>query len=235
MRRNVFLALAFVLVALVSAVVGAIFLAPVLAGTQIVGQTVPTPTTPTVASATVIAPIAPTMPPAPASPNPPTAAVPATIEPAPSSTIAPTPSASVIAATADPNAAPNVTMLDLLNAERAANGCAVALQFEPRLAQAAQAHAEDMARVGTIDHVGSDGATYSQRLDRVGYQYIRRGENIAAGFATPAEVVLQWLDEPPDGPHRTNILNCAYRETGIGLAFRADAYPYWVLDLAEPQ
>jgi hypothetical protein len=38
--------------------------------------------------------------------------------------------------------------------------------------------------------------------------------------------------EIPDGPHRKNILNCAYTEVGIGLAYRDDGVPYWVLDLA---
>ncbi len=125
-------------------------------------------------------------------------------------------------------------MLRLVNNERASVGCAP-VQRESKIQQAAQLHAEDMAKQGKIDHVGSDGTTYQERLDRVGYQYVRRGENIAAGFATPAEVVAIWMDEPTDGPHRTNISNCAYKHAGTGLAFRADGYPYWVLDLAEPK
>ena len=125
-------------------------------------------------------------------------------------------------------------MLRLVNNERASVGCAP-VQRESKIQQAAQLHAEDMAKHEKIDHVGSDGATYQERLDRVGYQYVRRGENIAAGFATPAEVVAIWMDEPTDGPHRANISNCTYKHAGTGLAFRADGYPYWVLDLAEPK
>ncbi len=126
--------------------------------------------------------------------------------------------------------------LDVLlavNRERQQTNCE-ALVFEPRLQTIAQAHADDMAQHQKIDHVSSDGSTYSQRLERVGYQFIRRGENIAAWFATPTEVVAQWMDEPIDGPHRANITNCAYRHVGIGLAYAEDR-PYWVLDMAEPK
>ncbi|MBM7842402.1 CAP domain-containing protein [Herpetosiphon giganteus] len=126
--------------------------------------------------------------------------------------------------------------LDVLlavNRERQKTDC-VALVFEPRLQSIAQAHADDMAQHQKIDHVSSDGRTYSERLEQAGYQFIRRGENISAWFATPAEVVAQWMDEPVDGPHRANITNCAYRHVGIGLAYAEDR-PYWVLDMAEPK
>ena len=130
---------------------------------------------------------------------------------------------------------PTLVLLDLINAARADAECDVALTWEPRLAEAAQQHAVDMATHDFIDHTGSDGASYTTRLERVGYTYNRRGENIAAGFTEPQTVLDQWMDEPEDGPHRLNVLNCAYQHAGVGLAFRADGYPYWVLDLAEPK
>ena len=106
--------------------------------------------------------------------------------------------------------------------------------LEPLLRQTAQGHAEDLAAHQMIDHNGSDGATYTQRLDRVGYPYQLRGENIAAGFKTPQEVLFMWTegDENPSGPHRLNMLNCQHTEAGVGLSYSADAYPYWVLDMA---
>ena len=53
-------------------------------------------------------------------------------------------------------------------------------------------------------------------------------------MATLPREIVQWTEGPenPDGPHRKNILNCLYAETGIGLAYRDDGVPYWVLDLA---
>ncbi len=127
------------------------------------------------------------------------------------------------------------TLLGLVNVARQEAGCEHELRWEPRLALIAQAHAEDTGAAGVIDHVGSDGATYQQRLERVGYAFNRRGENIAAGFDDPAEVLNVWLDEPADGPHRTNVLNCAYRDAGVGIAEHKNGYPLWVLDMAEPR
>lgn len=130
---------------------------------------------------------------------------------------------------------PALALLILANAERETDGCTQPLEWEPRLALIAEAHALDMATTGRIDHVSSDGATYTDRLDASGYLYVRRGENIAAGYRDPAEVMAIWMDEPEDGPHRTNILNCVYSHAGVGYAVDASGYPYWVLDLAEPQ
>lgn len=124
-------------------------------------------------------------------------------------------------------------LLSRINHLRTTNTCQP-LQFEQRLEQAAQAHAEDMRDHRKLDHTGSDGATLNDRLDRVGYRYTRAGENITNWFRTPQDVMVQWTEGPeiPDGPHRKNILNCAYTEVGIGLAYRDDGVPYWVLDLA---
>jgi uncharacterized protein YkwD len=231
MRRNARLAVLLLVVAGISALLGAIFLAPILSGVQITIAPVPTavalqntvvpspPPTVALATATALS----------------TVAVEPTLAAAVEATATPSASPAVLTPTSDPDADPADTVIALLNAERRAAQCDVAIRLEPRLRQTAQAHAEDMARTSRIDHVGSDGATYSQRLDRAGYAYIRRGENIAAGFTTPREVVALWMDEPADGPHRVNILNCAYQDAGVGLALRADGYPYWVLDLAEPK
>ena len=231
MGRRLRLAAAFVLVAVLSALGGALFLAPALSGVQIVVQraTTPTAAAPTQAAAAPPATqaAAPSSTPAPTRGSPATAATQA-VPAAPGTVTAPRP-------TSNPDLDPALELVALLNAERQRAGCDVALALEPRLAQIAQSHAEDMLRNDLIDHAGSDGATYSERLDRVGYQYVRRGENIAAAFGPPAEVVAMWMDEPPDGPHLTNILNCAYQHAGVGRATRDDGYQYWVLDMAEPE
>ncbi|GIV98580.1 MAG: hypothetical protein KatS3mg057_3237 [Herpetosiphonaceae bacterium] len=129
--------------------------------------------------------------------------------------------------------APQEQLLASVNELRSAEGCPL-LQIDPLLQQAAQDHARDLAATRRIDHIGSDGATLRDRLERAGYPFQLYGENIAAGFPTAEEVVAIWTtgDEYPDGPHRKNILNCHYTEAGVGLARAADGYPYWVLDLA---
>jgi uncharacterized protein YkwD len=218
-------------VALLSALAGALFLAPALSGVQIVVQRVATATAqPEPAAGAAIQPSS-----APAAPTAPAVAATVSQPTAAAATATPAAIATVPLPTSDPDLDPALALVALLNAERQRAGCDVALALEPRLVQTAQSHAEDMARNDFIDHTGSDGAVYSERLDRAGYQYVRRGENIAAAFGTPADVVAMWMDEPPDGPHLTNILNCVYQHAGVGRAERADGYQYWVLDLAEPK
>jgi uncharacterized protein YkwD len=124
-------------------------------------------------------------------------------------------------------------LLALVNQLRTEHGCPP-LQIEPQLEQIAQAHAEDIRDTERIDHVGSDGATYQNRLDRAGYPYQLYGENIAAYSASARDVMQSWTegDENPNGPHRQNILNCLYTEAGIGLALGDNGVLYWSLDLA---
>lgn len=187
-----------------------------------------------------------------ATPRPtPTSTPTATVRPSPTSTLTAVPPSPTITPASQPPALPTsapagvaappgvdaegqkAELLGRINELRAGNGCQP-LQIEARIQQAAQAHAQDMRDHQQLDHTGSDGAQLSDRLDRVGYPYERAGENITNWFRTPQEVMQQWTEGPeiPDGPHRKNILNCVYTEAGIGLAYRDDGVPYWVLDLA---
>jgi uncharacterized protein YkwD len=197
---------------------------------QIPPTTLPVTIMPSLIAATTPLAVAPTI----SSPEPSPSSMP-TREPTvvPTSELLP-PTALPTAAITTTTASITVTqLLDLINQLRATNGCQP-LQLDTRLQQAAQAHAQDMRDTRKLDHTGSDGATLRDRLDRVGYPYQRAGENITSYFATPQDVMKQWTegDEIPDGPHRKNILNCVYAQAGIGLAYRDDGYPYWVLDLA---
>lgn len=125
-------------------------------------------------------------------------------------------------------------VLARVNAAREAAGCAP-LVAEGKLAAAAMAHSDAMARKGFFDHTGPRGDTAGDRIRAAGYPWRRFGENIAAGQASAEAVVAAWLDSRG---HRRNILNCAFRETGIALTFQADDAPidgnsapyryYWV-------
>lgn len=155
-----------------------------------------------------------------------------TATPTPTATATATPepeiSATALAAGADPEA-----MLAALNQRRDESGCP-ALVVDERLQRAAQAHADDLYSREAIDHVGGDGATLEQRLERVGYPFLRRSEVISRAHGVDAlPVVDQWLDEPPDGPHRSSILNCDYADTGIGWRETPDHIAYWVVDLGQ--
>ncbi|MFD8979075.1 CAP domain-containing protein [Streptomyces sp. NPDC059564] len=107
-------------------------------------------------------------------------------------------------------------ILTLVNAERQKAGCDP-LKEDPRLMQAAQAHADDMAanNLGS-SHTGSDGSSDLVRMERAGYSPAGpSSENVSGpGFANSAAHVKGWMDSTRG--HRAAILNCTYKETGIG-------------------
>jgi uncharacterized protein YkwD len=131
---------------------------------------------------------------------------------------------------------PSTTLLAAVNRQRAQHGLAP-LVLDARLAQAAQAHAEDMAARGLLSHEGSDGARLDARLARAGYRYRFAAENIAAGLPDPLRTVERWMESKG---HRANILKKSATETGIGYVelppgdTRAGFRAYWVLILARP-
>lgn len=130
-----------------------------------------------------------------------------------------TPSAS--ASSADPG--PTDRVLVLVNAEREKAGCAP-LTENAKLTKAAQDHSQDMADHENMSHTGSDGSSMSDRLARVGYTFRSAGENVAYGYSTPESVMDGWMNS---SGHRANILNCGFKEIGIGLAQPGH---YWTQD-----
>lgn len=112
-------------------------------------------------------------------------------------------------------------MLCLVNRERSSHG-ERPLRLNRRLARAAQAHSNSMARYDYFEHVGPRGQTPLARLRAVGYISsslgYEVGENIACGtlgLATPRAIVAAWMASPA---HRANVLDARFRETGIGVS-----------------
>jgi uncharacterized protein YkwD len=103
-------------------------------------------------------------------------------------------------------------VLDLTNAERIKGGLSV-LKLNPNLNLAAQNHSEDMALKDYFSHTGINGSSSGDRATSAGYQFSYLGENIAAGYITPQEVVQGWMNSPG---HRANIMNANYQEMGLG-------------------
>ncbi|MFD7834113.1 CAP domain-containing protein [Streptomyces sp. NPDC059761] len=106
-------------------------------------------------------------------------------------------------------------ILKLVNAERDKAGCEP-LKEDPRLMQAAQAHADDMAANNITGHTGSDGSSDLVRMQRAGYSPAGpSSENVSGpGFHSSAQHVAGWMSSTKG--HREAILNCTYKETGIG-------------------
>ncbi|MFF9197659.1 sigma-70 family RNA polymerase sigma factor [Streptomyces sp. NPDC014779] len=124
-------------------------------------------------------------------------------------------------ATGEPDASEAQQVIDLTNAERAKAGCGP-LTAHPLLTRAAQGHSDDMAARNFFDHTNPDGADPGDRVTATGYQWSTYGENIAKGQRTPAEVMDAWMNSPG---HRANILNCSFKEIGIGIHDAGG--PYW--------
>ncbi|MFC3572010.1 CAP domain-containing protein [Streptomyces yaanensis] len=140
--------------------------------------------------------------------------------PAPASATPTSPSTPKATATASGAAA---RVVELVNAERSKAGCSP-LTLNATLTKAAQAHSEDMAAHQNMSHTGSDGSSPGDRITRAGYNWSAYGENVAYGYATPEQVMAGWMSSPG---HKANILNCGFKEIGVGLA---QPNNYWTQD-----
>ncbi|WP_437344765.1 CAP domain-containing protein [Streptomyces tubercidicus] len=150
-----------------------------------------------------------------------------TPSPRPSTTPSPT-----AAATASPS--PSTTtapasdtatrILELVNDKRSRKEGCSPLTLNNKLNKAAQDHSQDMADHQNMSHTGSDGSSADERVTRAGYKWSTTGENVAHGYTTPESVMEGWMHSPG---HRANILNCSFKELGVGLAQPGN---YWTQD-----
>ncbi|MFJ8114205.1 CAP domain-containing protein [Streptomyces sp. NPDC096132] len=136
-----------------------------------------------------------------------------------------TASPSAPSGTATPASAAVARVLALVNSERSKAGCS-AVTLNAKLAKAAQDHSVDMAAHKNMSHTGSDGSDPGERITRAGYDWQTYGENVAYGYSTPEQVMAGWMSSPG---HKRNILTCAFKEIGIGLAQPGN---YWTQDFA---
>ncbi len=88
------------------------------------------------------------------------------------------------------------------------------LKLSDNLDRGAQAKAENMVANNYWSHVAPDGTTPWYFFQKVGYQYMNAGENLAYGFSTSDQVVTAWMNSLE---HRQNILG-KYQDVGFGYA-----------------
>ena len=101
------------------------------------------------------------------------------------------------------------------------------LALRPELAEAARAHAAEMAARGRPSHDSADGTPFHERLEDFGYPHGALGENIAWGYPGWGEAVEAWMGSPG---HRENLLREGFDEVGLG-----EAGGHYVQDLgADP-
>jgi uncharacterized protein YkwD len=122
-----------------------------------------------------------------------------------------------------------------INRVRADNGLPP-YQYSSDLSAAARAHSCDLAAHGMISHISSDGRTIQDRLAGADPPWEWPSESIEVGTDDPITVVAWWMDEPPDGWHRRNILDPDQREVGVGYCYTEDDssgnHHYWTADFA---
>lgn len=171
--------------------------------------------------------------------------MPAPTQTSPAPTVAlPTPTAAEPSAATATSAPPSVELpgpeaqlVAAVNGLRMQNGLP-AYTLEPSLSDVARAHSCDLAAHSMISHTSSDGRTLAERLGADAARWSWPSESIAAGTADPAEVIALWLDEPPDGWHRRNLLDPEQRVVGVGYCALSDDPSgnrfYWTMIVTRP-
>ncbi|MEV4921404.1 CAP domain-containing protein [Streptomyces roseoverticillatus] len=113
-------------------------------------------------------------------------------------------------------------VVDMVNAERAKAGCSP-LTINAKLQAAAQGHSDDMAARDYYDHTSPEGKSPGDRITAAGYHWSTYGENI---FKSPKDARTAMDGWMKSSGHRANILNCSFKEIGVGINFKSNG-PWW--------
>jgi uncharacterized protein YkwD len=108
------------------------------------------------------------------------------------------------------------------------------LRFSEGLALAARRHAQDLGPRGGLEHVGSDGARLSVRVNRLGTWQGIIAENIGTLEEDARQLVIQLLvdDGVRERGHRHNLFNPDLHQAGAGTAPHRDYRTVTVIDYA---
>ena len=93
-----------------------------------------------------------------------------------------------------------------------------AIQPSAQLAAAARSAAADLGPHGLSGHVGTDGSTSTQRMQREGVFASIFAEEISLGQASAADVVRQLVIDAtsPSQSHRGDLFSAVLRFAGVG-------------------
>ncbi len=138
---------------------------------------------------------------------------------------------------AQENAAAAGEILGYVNTARTDNGLSF-LEMSSKLSSAALVHSRDMACAGFVDHDGSDGSTWYDRVTAQGYANSASArENIYVGDpafgGSPQGAYNWWMNSQV---HRNNILNPDVSQVGIAYVYlKGSPYGgYYTLIVARP-
>ncbi len=140
--------------------------------------------------------------------------------------------AGVVTAAAPAPSAVESALVDLANAERKRQGLPP-FRSNSRLMRAAQLQAEQVAKIGRLDHTVAGGKypTLRDRVDAVDYEWQALGENLAFGQRNAAQATGTWMKS---AGHRANILNRRFTEIGTAHLVDRRGRPYYVQVFARP-
>lgn len=124
-------------------------------------------------------------------------------------------------------------MIEKINDLRRGLGLPLIRSCQSMLA-AAKSHTEDMASRGELDHAGSDGSTFWERLCRSGYRpgcgpRAWVGEIIAAGNSGVDDTFDQWVQSPG---HYEILVEPGARFAGVGYSKNSGSglQHFWTVD-----
>lgn len=120
-------------------------------------------------------------------------------------------------------------LVRLINAERSRAG-SPPLRLEADLNRAAQGHAEEVARRGSLEDGSS--ADVNRHLQKAGYQAHEWTENMTVTGADPGEILNSWRQRNPSTFR--DLMRPEYRDLGIGIS-RLDGTPFYNFLFAVPQ
>lgn len=155
---------------------------------------------------------------------------------APAATSAPSSSGGTTACNPVQNEAFVSQLLTLINNARTSNGLA-ALNVNPNLTAAANAHARDMLCNNYLSPIGLDGSTAQTRVAAQGYTASTVAENLYAlhpAFGISPQVAFDWWNR--NTAYRENMLN--RNVTEVGISYLSDENTlfgaYFVVTFASP-
>ena len=96
-----------------------------------------------------------------------------------------------------------------------------ALQMKLDLYTISYKHQMDIGKKGLTGHTGSKGKTFRKRVKPLMITYSAIGENVALGYTSPIENVLELLidDGVTNLGHRITMLSDKYNSVGVALGF----------------
>src|SRR3989338_5499782 len=101
------------------------------------------------------------------------------------------------------------------NVQRIQNGNLLSLSNNQKLNESAKKKLDNMFDQQYFEHNSPDGLGAGDLGEKVGYDFILMGENLAMGnFKDDQNLIQEWMNSPG---HRANILNERYLEIGVAV------------------